>query len=246
MIRYFSKSRGFSLLESMMAVCLLSIVMGAMFYIFSVASTSWLKARKTIEVKESAQVTFTRLTSLIRSSSMNSVTIISYPTGTNNAISFLSALDTTTGKTEYTKDGVMFWKKYMIFYLADDGDIANPNYYKLMSKEVSLGKFINASKPYTSEEINEFLYPPDPNTSSGTGYNLRNYLPTVTVPPSTYISPPRVVSRNITNLTFTKNMVSLSVNIKVKTGKPLKPALATSPPGAEKLELEGIVILRND
>ncbi len=245
MSRYLFKGRGFSLLESMMAVCLLSIVMGAMFYIFSVASTSWLKARKTIEVKESAQVTFTRLTSLIRCSSINSVTVIPYQ-GTNNAISFLSAIDIGTGKTEYTEDGVMFWKKYMIFYLADDGDIAHPDYYKLMSKEVSLGRYINASAPYPTGPINELLYPPDPNTSAGTGYNLLNYLPTVTVPASSYISPPRVVSRNITNLTFTTDFANLSVAIKVKTGKPLKPALVSSPPSPEKLELEGVVILRND
>ena len=245
MSRYLLKSRGFSLLETMMAVCLLSIVMGAMFYIFSVASTSWLKARKTIEVKESAQVTFTRLTTLIRSSAINSVTVIPYQ-DTNNAISFLSAIDTTTGKTEYTDKGVMFWKKYMIFYLADDPDFADPHYYKLMSKELSLGRNISASAPYESVQINALLYPPDPNTSTGTGYELINYLPTVTVPASSYISPPRVVSRNITNLTFTLDMANISVTIKVKTGKPAKPALVSSPPGDEKLELEGVVVLRND
>ncbi|MEQ8191175.1 MAG: hypothetical protein ABRQ39_24635 [Candidatus Eremiobacterota bacterium] len=246
MFRQKNSIRGTTLLEIMLSLTIFSMISGLMFYIFVISSGSWVKVRKGIEINESAQVLLSRIEREIRGSSINSVEtmhyIISGSPAPNDAISFLTAYDPNTRMTAYKNDsGEMNWKQYVIFYVDDDPKIVPSGYYILYSKTVDLG-FCSSENSYPSIKISAFPYPPTETNWKKTHppVNPMSYYLTAS---STYISSRRTIARNITYLNFSTDLSS--VRILVKTGKPLKPDLASSPPSNEKLELESVVVLRN-
>ena len=233
---YSSRKRGITVMEGIISLVLLSMLMGVMFYIFSTSAKSWLKVRSSIEVRQSAQVTLTRIEKHLRTSAFKSVNIIIYPSSTaNKAISFLSAYDETTGLTSYDfNSGRITWEKFIIFYLEDD---TSAGYYKLFSKEVDLGDY---SGNFATNILDPNTLPYPPLISSTAGISMSSYIGTTGTYKSqsdkgNYISPERLVVRNITSLTFTDS-VSGRIDIEVHTGKPKNP---------EKMILKSSVSLRN-
>jgi hypothetical protein len=231
---YSSGKKGITVMEGIISLVLLSMLMGVIFYIFSTSAKSWLKVRSSIEVRQSGQVTLTRIEKHLRTSAYNSVYIITYPSATTNeAISFLSAYDETTGFTSYDfNSGRITWKKFIIFYLEDD---TSAGYYKLFSKEVNLGDYIDN---FATAILDTLPYPPL--TSSTAGMSISSYIGTSGTYKSqsdkgNYISPARLVVRNITSLTF-NNGISGRIDIEVHTGKPKS---------QEKMILKSSVSLRN-
>ncbi len=237
---------GTTLLEIMLSLTIFSMISGLMFYIFVISSGSWLKVRKGIEINESAQVLLSRIEREIRGSAINSVETMHYmisgSPAPSDAISFLTAYDPNTRMTAYKEDqGEMNWKQYVIFFVDDDPKIVPSGYYILYSKTVDLG-YCCSENSYPTSKISAFPYPPTkanwkaphPSTSPMSFYLTAS---------STYISSRRTIARNITYLNFSTELSS--VRICVRTGKPLKPDLASSRPSNEKLELESVVVLRN-
>jgi len=233
------KLRALTLLEVMMALSIFLILMGAVFYIYCISTRSWLKVRQQIEVKDSAQVTFIRIQREIRSSAIKSVSVINYPDPNNDAISFLSSYNSTNGLTDYNDEGRMLWTRYVLFYLAQDPDIAASGYYKLLSREVDISNIPN----YPTQTIDKLPYPPDPNST--TSYPMDSYIKGLVTPVSPYVSSARTISRNITGLKFNFSITTREVDITVNTGKPLKPSSPSSPPAPDKLNITGVIVLRN-
>jgi len=237
--------RGLSLLELMMAMCLFLLLMGAVFHIYSISAKSWIKVRKQVEVKDSAQLTMIRIQRDIRSSAIDSILIIPYPdpNENNNAISFLSSYDTSTGLSDYDENGKMKWTRYILFYLLQDPHVKAPWYYQLCRREVDISKLSD----YPTQPINNLGYPPDPNTPpTGTGINpMTSYIAGMVTPLEPYVSKQRIITRNITALEFNSASSTGEVDITVRTGKPVNPSDPLSSASPDKLELKGIIILRN-
>jgi len=231
------KLRALTLLEVMMALSIFLILMGAVFYIYCISTRSWLKVRQQIEVKDSAQVTFIRIQREIRGSAADSVTIIQYPDPNNDAISFLSSYNPTSGLTDYDDQGKMLWTRYVLFYLEDDPDIAALGYYKLLSREVDISNISD----YATQTIDKLPYPPV--SGSTTTYPMDSYIKGLVTPVSPYLSSARTISRNITSLKFNLSLKEIDIN--VNTGKPLKPSSPSSPASPEKLNITGVIVLRN-
>lgn len=87
---------GLTLLEVMVSLVIFSMLLTALFYVYSIAAQSWLKVRQQIEVKDSARITLTRIEREIRASSIISVLIENYPVSTDpntNDISFLTSIN---------------------------------------------------------------------------------------------------------------------------------------------------------
>ena len=248
MKRQVSGHRGVTLIEMFLAVSLLSLVIGVMFYIFAVASTTWSKSRELIEVKESAQIVLTRIEREIRGSAIDSVTIDpNYPDHGNNSISFLSAVNPTTGRTDFNNKGEMWWRKYVLFYLKHDqnasGSVTYNKYYQLYSREISLGQFSSSGTTgYDTDPITELLYQPLWSTPDIPGNKHDNDF-YITQSAGTYISAEHPVIKNITQLQFVS--VPPRIEIHVITGKPLIPEDPNSPPGPDKMEFTSVVVLRN-
>jgi len=234
---------GVTVIEVLVASFLFSLLAGVMFYIFTVSSRTWVTVREGVELKESAQVLMTRIERLLRASSVESVEIVKYPlTGDNEAISFLSVYDD-DGMASYN-DGLaqMNWQEYIIFYIEDDPSVSHPDYYRLCSRTVFLGDYLN---DYSSDTLSNLTYPP---TSSGSShYPVDEYIRGVTIVPlEPYLSAPRYITRNITSLGFEMDEEKREVEISVKIGKPQNPKDPASNPGTEKIELSTKIILRNN
>ena len=239
MMRFYPVRRGLTILEVMLATTVFSILAGIVFYIFSVSAQSWIKVRQTVEVKESAQVIFSRIGKEIRGTSFDSVEVMSNSiTGVNDTISFLSAINPSTGRSSYNDSGEMIWQKYIIFYIKDDPKYLKSGYYELWSREVDL----DIMKDKTLGSISTLPYPPDDELNSPVAFSTY-----ITMADDSWISAPRPVSRNITHLEFSLDNTSLepTVEILIKTGKPVKPNDASSEDSPEKLELRGLIGLRN-
>lgn len=242
--------KGTTLLEIMLSLSIFSMISGLMFYIFFVSSGSWVKVRKGIEINESAQVLLSRIEREIRSSSFDSVEIMHYKISAtpapSDAISFLSAYDPNTRMTAYKEDeGEMNWRRYIIFYVEDDPKIVPDGYYVLFSKTVELG-YCCSDDSYPSIQISSFPFPPtEANYKAPANAKTKSPMSYYLTGSSTYISPPRTIARNITYLNFVTDLSTRSVKILVRTGKPLKPDIASSPASTEKLELESVIVLRN-
>ncbi len=235
---------GVTVLESLLAITIFSMLSGVMFYIFSVSAGSWLKVRQTVEVKESAQVVLSRIERELRCTSPDSIQLMNHTISSvplpDDVISFLSAFNSTTGKTEYDSSGHMAWQKYVIFYLEDDKKYKKDGYYQLWSREVSLADY---KGNYPSQQIQ---YMPYPHLISppGTAQSLLAYI---TMAEDSYTTKPRPVDRNITYLNFTLDNTGLQgkVYIHIKTGKPVKPESASSEDSPEKLDIKACIGLRN-
>ncbi len=230
--------RGMTLLEVMMSLTIFVMLLGLITYIYTVSSKSWLKVRQQIDVKDNAQITMVRIMREIRGSARKSVTIISYPNTADpncQAISFLSSYDDTSHISDYdTTSGKMVWTKYVLFYLKDDENVVTPGYYQLMRREIDVSNIPN----YSTTVITNMPFPP----TSMTG-NTKEMYEYIEMVKNTYVSTPTTVSRNITRLNFTR--IGSKIEITVNTGKPLKPNSASSPASPEKVNLTGIVVLRN-
>jgi len=241
----FKKGRGVTLIEVFLATGIFAILASTIFYIYVVSARSWIKVRKKVEVKESAQIVLSRIERQIRASSIDSVEVKPNHTitlaGVTDAISFLNAIDPNTGMTEYDLDGNMSWKKYIIFYLADDPRVAKGGFYQLWSREVDLGEL---KDKWATDLISELPYPPLDATPSTDKQAFNTYLDPNLV--DTYISQPRPVARNITFLNFTPDPNTALVEIDIRTGKPINPNDPLSEDSEEKIELKGFVVLRND
>jgi len=236
------KFRGMTLLEVMMALTIFLMLLGLVTYIYSTSARSWLKVRQQIEVKDSAQVTMTRIMREIRTSARKSVTVITWPTTNNTpnnqAISFLSSYDESSGVSDYDPNsGEMLWTKYIFFYVEDDATVVTSGYYQLFRREINIKQI---TSDFSTTIIANLPYPPIPSTPS-TKTNPMSYY--MTLPHDSYITSPTTVSRNITKLQFTKN--GNKVEIIVNTGKPVNPSSSSSPAGSEKVNLRGIIVLRN-
>jgi len=233
---------GLTLLEVILATAIFSILTGIIFYIFSVSSGGWLKARKTVEIQESAQILLVRIEKLISSSAIESIEVTNHTiSGTpdpNDAISFLSALDPATGRTEYDTSGEMRWKKFVIFYLEDDPEVVPEGYYQLWSREVDLGDY---KDNFGTAVISTLPYPPKL-IPPGTPVSFITYI---TMVPDIYTSIARPVVRNITFLNFIPHTSERTVEIEIRGGKPVNPKDAMSPPAPERLKLRTLVGLRN-
>ena len=57
----FSKSRGLTLLEVMLALTIFTMLVGLVVYVYTIAAKSWVKARSQIDVRHSAQITMLRI-----------------------------------------------------------------------------------------------------------------------------------------------------------------------------------------
>ena len=235
------KFKGLTILEVILAVSIFSMLSTLVFYIFAISSSSWLKTRETVEVKESAQVVLTRIEKELRASAYQSIAIIEYPSGSgNNAISFLSGLDETTGRTIYDEDtGKMEWKKFVIFYLEDDPKIVKEGYYQLFSRDVLIGEFVDN---FATTSLDWLPYPPLESTDEDSIYEVEQYLDG-TVPAMTYVQDPRSISRNVTGLNF--KLGAREVDIVINTGKPVNPVDPNSEASPEKMTLRSTVYLRN-
>jgi len=55
------KFRGVTLLEVIISIGIFSLLTTVIFYIFAISSRSWLKARETVDVRESAQLLISRI-----------------------------------------------------------------------------------------------------------------------------------------------------------------------------------------
>lgn len=238
-IKIYRGKRGLTLLEVLLATTVFSMLAGIVFYIFSVSAQSWLKVRQAVEVKESAQIVFSRIEKEIRGTSFDSVQVMSNSiSGVNDTISFLSAVNPSTGRSSYNDSGEMIWQKYVIFYIEDDPKYLKSGYYELWSREVDL----DIMKDKTLDRISTLPYPPDDELNSPISFSTY-----ITKPSDSWISDPRPVSRNITHLEFTPDSTSLepTIEILIKTGKPINPGDASSEASPEKLELRGLIGLRN-
>jgi len=238
--------KGLTLLEIMVAITIFLVLMTTLFHIYVVSAKSWLKVRQKIEVKDSAQITLTRIEREIRGSAINSVNIGISP-GTadpNNAISFLSSYDDTTGMSEYDDgSGKMLWTKYIIFYLRDDSTVAANGYYCLCRKEVNI-KTLSINNR-TTKPLYQLPYPPLDSTPLSQVHVMADYI-NLNGTGAPYVSDERTIIRNITKLHFISTSSQKKVEITVNTGKPVNPASPSSPQSPEKLNLRGIVILRNN
>lgn len=233
--------RGITVIEAIVAFLIFSLLSGAIFYIFSTSSRTWFKVREAVELKESAQILMTRLERLLRASSIKSVEIIQYPSGSSSdALSFLSVYDEGGMATYNDSLSEMNWQEYVIFYLEDDPAVNPSGYYRLCSRSVFLGGFLN---DYPCDVLSKLPYPPE--TSVTNTFPMIDYVTGSVEPPDTYITSPRVVTRNITQLNFNSHIDTRKVEIFVKIGKPAKDNELQSPPGQEKLEMGTSVVLRN-
>lgn len=227
-----------TLLEVMMALTIFVMLLGLITYIYTVSSKSWLKVRQQIDVKDNAQITMVRIMREIRGSARKSVTIISYPNTSDpncQAISFLSSYDETSHISDYdTTSGKMVWTKYVLFYLKDDENVVTPGYYQLMRREIDVSNISN----YSTTVITNMPYPPTDMKN-----NTKEMYEYIDMVKNTYVTAPTTVSRNIRKLKFTR--IGSKIEITVNTGKPLKPNSVSSPASSDKLNLTGIVVLRN-
>lgn len=231
---------GLTILEVILATAIFSLLMGLVFYIFSVSAGSWLKVRQTVEIKESSQIILTRLEKEIRGTTVHSIlTKNRLIPGCRDAISFLSAFDSSTGLTDYNAiSGMMKWKKFVIFYLRDDPSYAKPGYYQLCSREVDLGIFKDRFS--SQKKITSLPYTPDKHENEP--LEFATYF---TMAKDDFISAPRPVARNITYLDFDVDYLTASIEISIKTGKPVKPNDPLSEDSPEKFEFNSFVTLKN-
>ncbi len=238
------KFRGVTLLEVIISIGIFSFLITVIFYIFSISSRSWLKARETVDVRESAQLLISRIERELRVSSIFTVETIEYPHGTGReAISFLSAYDA-EGKAGYDASGYIKWKKYFIFYLTDDPKVVPDGYYQFWSRNVSLGEFVDHPDEVDFDILSTMRYPPLLTTSPTSTNSMSKYI-NGTVVPLAYLSDPRPITRNITDLAFNIDTDRKKLEILVKIGKPSNPSDIASGKAPERLEFKGVVVLRN-
>lgn len=240
-IKFYS---GLTLLEVMISITIFLILMTSLFYIYVISTKSWLKVRQKVEVKDSAQITLIRIEREIRASAIDSIDINTYPPSTSNqAISFLSSCNASTGLSEYD-DGTakMLWNKYIIFYLLDDDKVVPDNYYKLCRREVDINTLSVHNR--TTKPLYELPYPPLDATPLTQIHVMKDYIE-LNGTGSPYVSAEKTITRNITGLNFTSASATKRVEIIVHTGKPVDPRRSSSPASPEKIDFTGVVILRN-
>ena len=196
--------------------------------------------RKGVEVKESAQILMTRIEKSLRASSIESVEIEDYPSTSDcQAISFLTIYDE-EGMASYNYTlAQMNWQEYIIFYLEDDPAVSKDGYYRLCSRKVFLGDFLDN---YEVDILSALPYPP--NSSPGPANPMKSYI-TGSVVPLDYLSDPRYITRNVTGLKFEKEEELSQVEISVEIGKPLNPSDPNSEEDPDKMKLSATIILRN-
>lgn len=235
---------GLTLLEVMISISIFLMLMSALFYIYVVSTRSWLKVRQKIEVKDSAQITLTRIEREIRSTAIGSIDIQIYPVSTvNQAISFLSSYNDSKGITDYDdSSGKMLWNRYVIFYLRDDDKVARDGFYKLCRKEVSI-KTLSVNNR-TTKPLYQLPYAPLDATPPTQNHVMTDYID-LNGTGSPYVGPEKTITRNITRMGFTSYPSTKKVEITVYTGKTVDPKNSSSPVSPEKLELIGAVVLRN-
>jgi prepilin-type N-terminal cleavage/methylation domain-containing protein len=238
------KKSGMTLIEILISISIFSLLLTLMFYVFSISAKSWLKARNTVDIKDSSQILISRIESDIRTSAAGSIEIIDYPSvsdpnNQSNAISFLSAYNDTGDIPEYSILGQINWKKFVIFYLEDDSSVAPSGYYQLFSRKLFLGSYTDN---FSTGVLKNLTYPPDAN--SATTYPMAHYIDPNTQSDA-YLTSKRPVTRNIRQLNFVLDSSSKTINIAVKVGKPVNPNDADSPESPETYKLTGTVVLRN-
>ncbi len=238
------KKNGVTVIEILIAIGIFSLLLTLMFYVFSISAKSWLKARNTVDIKDSGQILICRIESEIRTSAPGSVEIIDYPSisdpnNQSNAISFLSAYNDTGEIPEFSIIGQINWKKYVMFYLEDDPSVAKEGYYQLFTRKLFLGSYTDN---FSTGVLKDLYYPPDANST--TTYPMAHYVDPNT-PSDTYLTPRRPVTRNIKKLNFVLDSSSNTINIAVKIGKPVNEKDAASSESPETCNLTGTVLLRN-
>ena len=234
---------GMTLIEILVSIAIFSMLLSLMFYIFSISTKSWIKARNTVDIKDSAQILIERIENDIRASSPDSVEIIDFPNvsdpdNQSNAISFLSAYDDDGSIPKYSILGQINWKKFIIFYLRQDPGITASGYYQLLSKKVFLGN----KDIFSTCVLKDLCYPPDSNST--TTYPIARYIDPNT-PSDKYLTPGRIITGNIRQLNFIFDSSSKKINIIVKIGKPVKPYETSGEESPEKYTLQSTVMLRN-
>jgi prepilin-type N-terminal cleavage/methylation domain-containing protein len=244
--RNFSKPKGLTLLEIMLALAIFTMLLGLVVYIYTIAAKSWLKVKSQIDVKHSAQITMIRIQREIRGSAINSVMVEdSYPTAGNQAISFMSSYDDTSGRTNYDENGKMKWSKVVFYYIEKSpcersyGNFTYNNFYQLLRRELDI-KLLSDNLSTTTID----MVPNPPDGASTTGATMFSYLTGVSG--GSYLRAPNIITRNITSLKFTVSTDKKTVAMNVSTGKPANPFdLNSAPRTDEKLTLKGLIYLRN-
>jgi len=189
-----------TVIEVMISAMILSILLGTLFYFFTMSATAWRQSARNMDLENNALVALTRMEGEIRETVYDSVTIDTVNAGlSNDCICFLSMVDDTYNVGYY--NGINpEWKKYIIYFLTYDTDYSTSTYdsYKLCQRDVLLDdpNYIG----YDDQQIDQMMYHyafPSAGWSDG---HMPSFF--VTLMPDGHTTETRVISRYITWLSF--------------------------------------------
>ncbi len=205
MRRYLSKQPikyGMTVIEVMISAMILSILLGILFYFFTMSATAWQQSARNLDLENNALVALTRIESEIKETSPESITIDTVNAVlSNDCICFLSMVDDTTNIGTYNGSNPD-WRKYIIYFLTYDPDYSTSTYdsYKLCQRDVLLDHADYHTPFYPSQAIDIMTYHLSFDLASQTTGNMPPFF--ISLSPDGHTTETRIISRYITWLSF--------------------------------------------